>query len=240
MLIVTIHDVAPPHLDAVVRLREACAGWGAERVTLLAVPDYHRKVRLRGSRATVRWVRERADAGDEIALHGIAHQQEAPVARRLDRLRAALLTDGEGEMLGTGAACPLRIAAARADLEDLIGAQVAGFVAPAWLEPPGLGRLLARLEFQWHEDALSIVRLPAERRVAPVIGFATRSGWRERAAVAWALASLPFAERWSPARVALHPSDLTSPVVMRTAERVIRALGARHRAVTTSEALCCA
>ncbi len=243
MLVVTIHDVAPPHLAAVAALRTQARAWGATAVTLLAVPDFHGAAPLAASPATLAWLRGCAATGDEIALHGLRHVQEAPVRSRLDRARAALFTAGEGEMLGEGAADPVALGAARAALAAMTGARVDGFVAPAWLEPAGFGGVLARLGFRWHETGAMIESLPDRaRRFAPVIGFATRSAWRERAARAWAALLTPLVDRWAliagvPLRVALHPADLSSPAVMAAAERTIRTLAARWPALTTSAAL---
>ena len=61
MLIVTIHDVAPPMLVAVDRLRAALTSWGIDVVTLLAVPDYHRRAPLEGCPRTVAWLQAAAE-----------------------------------------------------------------------------------------------------------------------------------------------------------------------------------
>ena len=145
-------------------------------------------------------------------------------------------------MLGADAPDPAALARARDELADLAGAAIRGFVAPAWLEPRGFGDVLARLGFDWHETGLAIERLPDRRRIAaPVIGFATRSRARLHASLAWAAMMVPVLEQLArcgrPARVALHPADLTSPRVLAAAERAIRRLGRDHRAVTTSVAL---
>jgi predicted deacetylase len=240
MLIVTIHDVAPPHLDAVRALRDAAHAWGVTSATLLAIPDHHGRAPLERCPATVRWLSAAAAAGDEIALHGLTHRQASPAPRLLDRARARLLTDGEAEMLSASAPSAFRLAGARAELEDLLGTPVRGFVAPAWLEPPRFAATLHAAGFAWHETALRLRYVaPAVRgtcgtwHLTPAIGFATRSSWRELASRVWARA---LALR-APARVALHPSDLRSPRVMALAERIVRALTARHPAVTTSSAL---
>ncbi len=239
MLIATIHDVAPPTLAAVDQLRAALAGWGVDAVTLLAVPDYHRRAPLASCPRTATWLRAAADRGDEVALHGVIHRQDAPVAARRDRLRARLFTAGEGEMLGAGADDRARLAAARAQLAELLGRDVAGFVAPAWLERAGLGDRLAEVGFAWHETAWVIEGLTPRRRVrAPVIGFATRTRWRERAALAWAAALTPLLAIAAPVvRVAVHPADLTSAAVMAALERVVRQASRDRRAVTTAAAL---
>ncbi|MCE9580169.1 MAG: DUF2334 domain-containing protein [Deltaproteobacteria bacterium] len=243
MLVVTIHDVAPPHLAAVAELRARARAWGATAVTLLAVPDYHGIAPLAESPETLAWLRACVDDGDEVALHGIRHIQDLPARRYRDRVRAALFTAGEGEMLGDGAADPVALGAARVALERMTNTRIDGFVAPAWLEPAGLGSVLARIGFRWHETGAMIESLPDRARsFAPVIGFATRSAWRERAARAWAALLTPAIDRWAliagaPVRVALHPADLSSAAVMASAERVIRRLAERWPALTTTAAL---
>ncbi|MEZ4404689.1 MAG: DUF2334 domain-containing protein [Kofleriaceae bacterium] len=239
MLITTIHDVAPPMLDQVRDLRARLARWGVARVTLLAIPDYHRRGALAASPSTATWLRGQAAGGDEVALHGLIHRQDAPITRRRDRVRAALFTAGEGEMLGRGAADPARLAAARTALADLVDAPVAGFVAPAWLEGPTLPAVLAALGFGWHETAWRIERLRPGRPglTTPVIGFATRSWWRARAACAWAAALAPMVCAGPVVRVALHPADVTRASVMAGLERVVRRAVATHAPVTTAGAL---
>jgi len=221
--------------------RAIAAGWGAARVTLLAVPNFHGRSPLAAHPPTVDRLRRCAAGGDEVALHGIRHRQTAPAGVG-GALRARLFTAGEAEMLGAGAAHPVALATARDELAALVGAPIRGFVAPAWLEPRGFGDLLSELGFAWHETGLSIERLYDRRRiVAPVIGFATRTRLRMRASLAWAAALLPLIERGTaferPARIALHPSDLASAPVMIAAARAVRRLAEACPAVTTATAL---
>ena len=251
-LLTTIHDVSPPHLAAARELRARLAAWGVARATLLVVPDFHGRHPLGGAPDTVAWLRARAAAGDEICLHGGVHRQRGAIAGRADRARAALATDGEGECLALtpGARARMLVDGKRA-LEDLLGRPVAGFVAPAWLEPRGFGAHLAAAGFGWHEGRLWIERLArpgtAEARRlhrTPVIGFATRSRIRLAAALAWAGALAPAlaaarAAGAGPAhaRVALHPADRGSPAVLRAAERAVRTLLATHAPETYARAL---
>jgi predicted deacetylase len=240
MLVVTIHDVAPPTLPAVIALRGLAAEWGATRATLLAVPDFHGRAPLAAHPPTIDWLRRCADAGDEIALHGIRHIQATP-ARPLGALRARAFTAGEAEMLGAGAAAPGPLARARDELAALVRAPIRGFVAPAWLEPRGLGDVLAHIGLDWHETGVAIERLRDRRWiVSPVIGFATRTRARLAASLAWAAALTPLLARTSPdrpARIALHPSDLASPRVLAAAARAVRHLARGRSAVTTAAAL---
>ena len=233
-VMVSIHDVAPPTLGAVRQLRELLSSWGARHVTLLAVPNFHGQARLDQCGATVAWLRQRAAAGDEVALHGFTHQQEHRLPGMWPRLKARAFTAGEGEYLSVPPHhVAQRLASGRRIVEDVTGAAVQGFVAPAWLEPSGLAERLAAQGFAWHETAWSLEALsPRRRHRAPVIGFATRSFPRRVAAAGWA--RLVSRLKLEPRRIALHPADVTSPFIMRAIERTVRLHLEAHAATTTA------
>jgi len=245
-LLASIHDVAPPHLAAARTLREELAAASPGPVTLLVVPDFHGRHPLERAPETVRWLRERAAAGDEICLHGGTHMARVPIPSGVDRARAAVFTAGEGECLALERAAAHRMLCdGRRLVEDLVGAPVRGFVAPAWLEPRGFATALAACGFAWHEGSLWVERLAAPGRAArrvrtPVIGFATRSRIREIAALGWAATLTPLLARAGAgrlARVALHPADLGSFAVVRAARRTLAALARVHAVATYAAAL---
>jgi len=247
-LLVAIHDVAPGHLATVQHLRERLADWGVERVTLLAVPDYHGDGRLQDSPATVAWLRARADAGDEVCLHGHFHMQLRAIRGRVDRARARLWTAGEGECLAQGEGGRRRMLwDEKRGLEDLIGRAVVGFVAPAWLEPRGFAATLTQAGFRWHEGGTWVERLSdghmrSRRWRLPVVGFATRTTARRVTSIVWSRAATALAQRatrlgLAPARVALHPADAASPAVMAAAEASVRRLLQPHGSATYATAL---
>ena len=248
MLLVSIHEVAPGHLSVVRRLRDDLARWGVERVTLLAVPHLHGTEPLVRSPETVRWLRQRADAGDEIALHGYYHRGRRPIQSALDRLRGSLLSAGEAECLSlTDRERPHLLARGKQLLEQLIEREVTGFVAPAWLEPRRFSRDLQDTGFAWHESGLWLERLATGRgrrtRIrGPVIGFASRRGPRRLAALAWAHAMTPIVDGMAragiaPVRIALHPGDAASPRTMECAGEVVRRFARRHPTLPVSRGL---
>jgi predicted deacetylase len=243
VLAVSLHCVAPQTLPAARALREHIAAWGVDRVTLLAVPDLHANDPIERSGGTIAWLRARAVAGDEIAVHGHAHLQPRLPRRWGDRVRAGVGSDAEAEYL---ALAPDERAALldrdRRLLERLLDREIAGFVAPAWLEPRGFAAELRAAGFRWHETALAIEPLAprheaTRRRLAPAVAFAAAPGGRLAAGVLGALGGarlLDAAARVSgaPIRVALHPADLASASAMRAAGRAVRSLAARHPSVT--------
>lgn len=244
MLVVSIHDVAPRNLEAVQRLRDHLDRWGADRVTLLTVPHYHGEDFLPRSPQAVRWLKERADGGDEVALHGYYHRERRTVRRPIRRLKSRLLGGRQAEMLSMNDGEQRRVLErGKILVEDLLGREVRGFVAPSWLETGGLGRTLSEAGFSWHETSLCLEKLPRGRRLrAPVIAFGSGGRASRLASVLLTRGLEPVADAaatlgLAPVRIALHPGDLDSPAVMRSVEGLVRRLSDRHFALTASEAL---
>ncbi|MCG8422304.1 MAG: polysaccharide deacetylase family protein [Proteobacteria bacterium] len=245
MLLVSIHDVAPPFLPQVRWLRDRLHEWGVAHTTLLAVPDFHRRGALHRDGATCAWLRDRAAAGDEIALHGYYHIERIAITGPGSRLRSRLFSAGEAEFLSLDPETSEDLLRrGRAQLQDILGIPIRGFVAPAWQESRFLSQQLHALGFQWHETNLFVAPLAEDsgRIFSPVIGFATRTPLRLVSSLLWGRTLTPILEcrarmRPSLIRVALHPGDLTSSRVMSCAEYIIRRLARGHRSVTTEFAL---
>jgi len=233
MLLVSIHDVTPRHLERVKRIRGALTELGIGHVTLLAVPEFHGQESLAGCTATTHWLRRQIDSGDEVALHGHYHRQLGTLPSLRARARARLFTAGEGECLALRPESTQAMMQGKQQLENLVGCPVRGFVAPAWLEPTGFRETLRAQNFLWHEVSWFIERLGVRpqydaRAWSPVIGFATRTRMRLWSALAWARVSQPLFEKVMlenhPIRVALHPSDWDEPLVIKSARRLIQKL----------------
>jgi len=220
-LLVSIHDVAPPHEPAVRRLWDACRALGVTPA-LLVVPDWHGEAPLERHPAFVAWLREAAGQGAEIVLHGERHDERGRPRRLADALRAAGRTAREGECL-TLETEELRALVERgvARLRAL-GLAPEGFVPPAWLMRPGSEVAVGHAGLAWTEDATAIHRFPGGRLPSPVVRWSTRTQWR-----AWG-SVLVAAGRWhlqrsAPVmRVALHPMDLSHPATAASVEGALR------------------
>jgi hypothetical protein len=163
-------------------------------------------------------------------LHGYFHRDEVRHDRRSDRMRAGLMTAGEGEFLGlTEAEAETRIADGRALIEDVIGRPIAGFVAPAWLYGFGAHHALARCSIPIAEDHWRVwsPATGAELARGPVITWASRTRLRLASSLAGAAAlrHLPIPV----ARVGLHPPDCRHPAIMRSIDATLRALRPARR-----------
>jgi predicted deacetylase len=142
------------------------------------------------------------------------------------------MTAGEGEFLGLGREEAMRrLQRGRSLLEDIIGASVDTFVAPAWLYSDGARAALADLGFLVAEDHWRVWS-PASRMVlarGPVITWASRSAWRRGSSLAAAAVLRHAIQCAETVRIAVHPGDLSSEALVRSIGTTLDAFR-RHRA----------
>lgn len=212
-LITSIHDVSPRFEAQVDRLHERLARHvGVAGMAMLVVPDHWGMGPIvRGSGFATR-LRRWSDAGIEMFVHGWYHRDHIRHAGLGARLRAGMMTAGEGEFLGLDEAeAARRMADGRALIEDVIGRRAAGFIAPAWLYGDGALRALGHAGYDLAEDHMRVWS-PATGRVlsrGPVITWASRSNLRalsSRLVAALGRQGLGFLPTL---RVAVHPGDTT-------------------------------
>jgi predicted deacetylase len=233
-LVTSIHDVSPGHEDAIDRLEAQIMRHGIRKFAMLVVPNFWGEAPImRGTPFATR-LRQRADRGVEMFLHGSEHRDQLPHPGWLERWKATWMTAGEGEFLGmSSGAAEGRIAAGRALIEDIIGRPVAGFVAPAWLYGAGALDALQASDIGILEDHWRIWDAGSGRTLArsPVITWATRTPARKATSLAAAavVRTLPGPRVM---RLAVHPADVTSPRVRRSISKTIDALR-RHRIVSS-------
>jgi predicted deacetylase len=212
---VSLHDVAPETWPACRRLLSLLEPFGVP-VTLLVVPHFHGDRRLDEDRSFVRALRARVAGGDEVALHGYYHVDDAPAP---DTLRGwfarRVLTAAEGEFAALDAVEAGRRLAAGARLLARAGVPPAGFVAPAWLLGAGALAALADTDLAWTSTRDTLYALPSFTAVqAPSLVYSTRSAWRRATSRhwnRWRLARLADEPRL---RVALHPAEADHPAVL--------------------------
>jgi predicted deacetylase len=207
-LCVSLHGVAPATLDD---CRDTLAFLDAMRVSpvaLLVVPDYHGLGRADKDAGFCRFLRERADHGDEIVLHGFCHQ------------------DGEFSRLSSDVA-RLRILRGLAVMRAA-GWQPDGFVAPAWLMSPGTQDALESLPLKYCATRDFIFPLGSDRRIsAPSLVVSTRSMWRRGLSPVWNQLRLARGHASPVSRVALHPRDIRYGAIESLWRRLLGQLASR-------------
>ena len=233
-----LHDVSPAtwpeckHLLALVRSIQADVP-----ITLLVVPDFHRRAPIDASSGWRDVVDRALESGAEIALHGLSHLDDggrSPTLRAFFARR--FLTAGEAEFASLDAAeARARIERGLEMLRDC-GWDAAGFVPPAWQISDAARSVLADFGFRYTTTLRTITALPSDTRFAvPCLGFSARSGLRRTLSLrwnGWQLARL----RGAPAlRIALHPIDARYAETLDGWRRFLEAALHDRRAVTKSD-----
>lgn len=233
-LCVSIHDVAPRTFVLCRKIAEAVAGIDEQLpLTLLVVPCYH------GATDEVprdygEWIDARLARGDELALHGYTHLDQASAPGTLaERLRRCVYTAREGEFSAlTRDEAAERIARGRLWFAEH-GWPVHGFVAPAWLVSEGTWEALQRFDFAY-TTTLTRFHLPEARASvrAPTVVYSAYSVWRRIASRRWNAALVASSRRTSLVRFGFHPVDAEHPELMAHALALLDRLRRERAALT--------
>lgn len=228
-LFASIHDVTPHFENEVDALFDRLSGLlGGPRLAMLVVPDFEDKAPLAGNAAFAAKLRGWADAGVEMFLHGWCHRDDA----RKRGFMQKHMTAGAGEFaqLSRDEAL-LRLKRGRAIVEDAIGREVTGFIAPAWLYSAQSLEALHDGAFPLAEDHLKVWEPTTGRVVArgPVITWASRTEGRIKSSlmVARAARAAPWALR--NARIAVHPPDTTVPALLESIDATFSTFVRTHK-----------
>lgn len=238
LLLASIHDVSPRFESEVDRLMQLLQPHVGNRVAMLVVPNHWGDAPLIAGSGFASKLRAWADAGVEMFLHGYFHRDEVQHAGRWSRFRARLMTAGEGEFLGLSKhEAQSRITCGKTLVEDVIGHQIAGFVAPAWLYGRGAEEALSDGALPMAEDHWRVWSPTTGRTLTrgPVVSWASRTPARLLSSLA-AAAVL----RHSPInvmRIGVHPPDVRHPRVVRSISTTLRAALRDRRPAAYSELL---
>jgi hypothetical protein len=216
-LLVSIHDVTPALAPRVEALWAMCRARGVTPA-LLVVPNWHGDWPLAQHPAFVRWVRERADEGAEIFLHGERHDEVGSPRSFGDSWRAFNKTAREGEFLTLeGPAARERIDRGLMVFAQL-GLRPIGFVPPAWLARDACYEVVAEAGLHFAENDTAVALLSRRTWVpSPVVRWSGRTPLRARASALVADARWRTQRGAAVMRIAFHPSDLDHPASARSA-----------------------
>jgi uncharacterized protein len=207
---IALHDVAPDTWPLCERLLDMIFAHGRNiPVTLLIVPQWHRRTFIHEAGEWRARIDALLSAGCEIALHGFWHVDEGGASGSLrTALARRVLSAGEAEFAAIDAE------EARARIErglDLIqkcGWPARGFVPPAWQISRQAAAVLGEFPFEYTTSLGSVTHIPGDRKWSvPCLGLSARSALRRGLSglwIKWRLAQLANAPV---VRVALHPLD---------------------------------
>ena len=233
LLLASIHDVGPRFEREVDQLAQLLSGiLGGPKFAMLVVSNHWGEAPLASAPAFQRRLRDWADQGVEMFVHGWFHKDLAAHSGAA-AFKAKHLTAGEGEFLGLSReVAASRMADGRKLIEDAIGRPVAGFIAPAWLYGDGARAALAASDFALAEDHLRVWQ-PASGRVlakGPVITWASRSRPRQLSSRFFAGLARHALHPQQVVRVAVHPGDVTVPALLASITKTFSAFAARRPA----------
>ncbi|GAA0717522.1 polysaccharide deacetylase family protein [Dokdonella soli] len=238
-LCIAIHDVAPATWPQCMRLLALLDEFDAPPLTLLVVPDYHHRGRVDTDTGFRSGIDARIARGDEVALHGYFHLDDAPPTRHPAQwMRRRLLTAGEGEFAALAQEQAAARLASGLELFGRLGWNARGFVAPAWLLGRG-ARAALRASALRYTSTHRYLETTADgrRHPAPAISASVRSAWRRWSSRRW-LAAAPALTADTPLlRLALHPADALHPDILDAWRGVLRQALAGRTALTKSAAL---
>ena len=235
---ISIHDVAPATqalCSELVELVQSLAP-GAP-LTLLVVPDYHRRGQIDRAQVFRRWIDKRVERGDELALHGFWHVDDAPPPRSIGGWFARrVLTAGEGEFAALEASEARRRLEAGCEAFRRCGWQPAGFVPPAWQISKAATQVLTEFPFAYVTDHTHVERLSDRRSFRSVaLSASTRNAWRRWTSQQWMDVCSRLYRDAPLLRVALHPADAHHDAIIHALSKTLGALLGERRAVTKGE-----
>jgi predicted deacetylase len=197
-------------------------------LTVLAIPRHEDRAPLDRDPDTVRFLRELADAGARIVMHGLTHRMPGRAWTPAGFVRGHVFARGQGELLRASAEAAARSLDEGAAILRRAGLEAAAraFVPPAWLLSPAARQVVAGAPLDFYEVFGGIVqagRLHASR----VIGWGSLNAVEAGATAvyAWAQTRLPARDT----RVAVHPADMRRPLQRRAIARALARLRERAR-----------
>jgi predicted deacetylase len=211
-VLLVLHDVAGETWADYAPFVAAVDALGDIPMTLLVVPDFHRRNPLDQDPALRAVLDQRVARGDELTLHGLYHADaQARMRSPRDWFMRRVYT-WEGEFYDLDRDQALSRLHTGIELFDRHGWPLDGFVAPAWLMGEGTRQALAQLPLRYTSDHHHLYRLPDFAPIAaPGMVWSAGSAWRR--GLSKALSDVRE-QRWRQAsciRLGLHPVDMRHP-----------------------------
>lgn len=222
-LCVSIHDVSPHTWRECRLLIDTVRSVAEIPLTLLVVPAYHR-LHASEPAAYLNQLEQHLAQGDELALHGYTHLDEAAAPSSIrDLLRRRLYTTSEGEFSALSTAEASRRLELGLEWFHQHGWPVSGFVAPAYLLSAGAWKALPQYPLKYTTTMRHFYFLPACTALASrsLVYGARNAATRKLSSLgndtlARAMSRAPLV------RLGLHPADARHPALL---SHLVRLLG---------------
>ena len=212
-VLLVLHDVAPQTWADYQPFVEAVDSLGSIPLTLLVVPDFHRRNALGDHPGFCRELDKRLAHGDELALHGYYHADDSPPPRTPRDYFMRRIYTREGEFYTLDQEQALNRLAAGMALFQGLGWPLQGFVAPAWLMSEGTRAALRSLPLRYTSTPQHLYRLPDFSCLdAPGLVWSARSAWRRAASRVISEQREKHLRQAATIRLGLHPVDMRHDV----------------------------
>jgi predicted deacetylase len=238
-LIVSFHDLHPGSRAEAGRFLQLLAETGIERASFLVVPRWHGGAPFTRDTAFTTWLRELADRGHDLCLHGYTHRAESVTGGPLARLIGRRYTEGEGEFFQISRAeAERRVRDGLALLVGDAGLPVHGFTPPAWLLSAA-GRDALQAAGLHYTTTWSTVELLQRGEVlaAPTLVYSCRNAWRRAVSRAWLRFWHACHRRTPLLRIAVHPGDFADARLVASLRRHLAVAAHGREAVTYRDLL---
>lgn len=210
-LMLVLHDVAPETWPDYRPFVEAVDALGRIPITWLVVPDFHHRNALELPRhlGFRQLLDERVARGDELALHGYYHCDDAPPPRGPREWFMRRVYTWEGEFYALGKQQAQQRLQQGVALFQRHGWPLHGFVAPAWLMSEGTRKALSESGLSYTSDPQHFYLLPEHAPIeAPGLVWSARSAWRRGMSRLISERVLREHRQAPLLRLGLHPVDM--------------------------------
>lgn len=211
-LIISLHDFHPGSKNLIAEQVDFLGGLGVKNFSILVVPCYHHGKRTKESPASIDFLQQRHEAGDDLVLHGYYHDRSGMAEGNLFFTR--FYTENEAECLDlSDGELSHRLELGRQFWNER-GWPLHGFIAPAWLLPRHQDAVLKRQGFEYTTRLghISLVQKGLIRK-SQSLCYSTRSAWRRTLSLTWNPVLFSRLRKTDTVRLSLHPNDLTFPQV---------------------------
>ncbi len=235
-LIISFHDLHPGSMDRCKKFIERCRGFGAYRISVLVIPQYHGSPKFTENETFVGYLQQLAAEGHDLCLHGYYHRADEVSGGVKSQLTGKIYTSGEGEFFQiTNTQAEKKLEAGLALFEEA-KVPVVGFTAPAWLLSDEGYEALKKRGFQYNTlwGEVQIPQLDQSYK-APTLVYSSRNTWRRIVSKIW----INF-YHWKNRnkhllRFAVHPADFDHPDIEQHIYKTLPKALASHQAQTYSD-----
>jgi predicted deacetylase len=207
---------------------------GCAKISLLVIPDHHRRGRISADAEFCDWLKARLAEGHEAVLHGYFHLRgQKPEDGLAKKLVTQSYTAGEGEFFDLPREEAARFL--KDGLREFAAMEISptGFVAPAWLLGSEAEQAVREAGFGYTTRIATVVDFQSgtTRRSRSLV-WSVRARWRRVCSLAWNQA-LFLSTKASPLlRIGIHPPDWEHGAIRRQILSLIHAALADREAMT--------